>query len=42
MLYCGMHLALDTNEIYKTKSFAIQSANIIKKIHVKNLDETYT
>jgi len=42
MLYCGMHMALDSIEIYKTKSYAIQSSKIMKKIHVTNLDQTYT
>ncbi len=36
-----MHLALDLNEIYKTKSYASQSSNNVKKIHVNKLDSIY-
>lgn len=42
MLYYGMHMALECNEIYKTKSYAVQSTNAIKKIHITNLDQIYT
>ena len=37
-----MHLNVDPNEIYKSKSYAIQTADRLKKIHVTQLDQVYT
>ena len=38
----GMHLNADSLDIYKSKSYAIQTADRLKKIHVTQIDEVYT
>ena len=37
-----MHLAVSPTEVYKTKSYAIQTTDRLKRIHVSKLDELYT
>jgi len=36
-----MHLNIDLANVYKTKSYAIQTSDRLKKIHVSKLDEVY-
>jgi hypothetical protein len=36
-----MHLNIDLTDIYKTKSYAIQTSDRLKKIHVSKLDRVY-
>jgi hypothetical protein len=37
-----MHLSVGPTEVFKSKSYAIQTADRLKKIHVTHLDEIYT